>query len=218
MAEVGAQNQDAVLSGPEWGDEQWQEDRAVFTREEQTKQLPDGRVVITKVLVVGLDARKHWSDANPRKFDPDTAVRIIQYVNSGCFIETAAAAAGITKVTFYNWLRAGRDPKNPRSTEELRAWVAAMDEAFAMVEARAVSGILQAGAQSWQAYAWYLERVHAARYRQRNSVIPENPDGTPYVGSPAKSSEELIREVAAMQAALKEAEAVTDASSASNPA
>ena len=165
--------------GLEWGDEPWQTDRPVFTREEKTKQLPNGETVTAKVLVVGLEARRHWSDQNPRKFDPDTALKIVHYVANGTFTETAASAAGIAKRTFYNWLNAGADPDHPRSTEELRAWKLALDEAEAMAEARAVAGILQAGAQSWQAYAWYLERKHSNRWRAKTSMIAENPDGSP---------------------------------------
>jgi hypothetical protein len=174
----------------EWGDEPWQTDRAVFTREEQPKKLPTGETVTAKVLVVGLHARRHWSDKNPRKFDPDTALKIVQYVANGSFTETAASAAGISKRTLYNWLGAGADPGHPRSTEELRAWKLALDEAEATAEARAVAGILQAGAQSWQAYAWYLERKHSNRWRAKTSLISENPDGSP--AAPPKLEVTLI--------------------------
>jgi hypothetical protein len=202
-----------VLEGPDWGDEAWQEDRLVFTREERTREK-DGSRVVLKELVVGKRARDGWNKKNPKLFNPDTALRIIQYIGSGAFQELAAVAAGVCKATYYNWLKAGRDPNHPRSTDELRAWVQAMDEAAARAEARAVQGILQAGTQSWQAYAWYLERKYPERWRQRNSIIPEKPDGTEYTGGAIrpKSSEELIREVASMQAALKATETGKDAS------
>jgi hypothetical protein len=149
------------------------EDRPVFTREPTATGRGEGEVC------VGRDARKHWSDKNPTKFTPDTALKIIQYVGAGCFFETAAAAAGISKVTFFDWLKRGERRNDPRSTEELRAWKISLDEAAALAEARAVRGIQAAGASSWQAYAWYLERKHPDRWRQRNSSILENPDGTP---------------------------------------
>ena len=161
--------------GPDWGDEPWQEDRKVFDREEQVGR--DGQTKV-KVLVVPLEARRHWSDKNPKKFNPDTAVKIIQYVAMGAFLETAASCAGVCKMTLHNWCKAGEDANHPRSTEELRAWKTALDEAEAFAEARAVSGILQAGATSWQAYAWYLERKHWNRWRAKTGVIAENPDGS----------------------------------------
>src|SRR5208283_5869700 len=117
-----------------WGDETWQEDRQVFERDAQTK-----------VLAATPEARRHWSDKNPKKFTPDVAVKIIQYVGMGAFVEMAAVCAGISKVTYYQWCKAGEDPAHPRSTEELRAWKRELDGAAAMCEARAVAGILAAG-------------------------------------------------------------------------
>jgi transposase len=156
------------------------EDRPVFGRDDKTSQV-----------YVSQDARKHWSDKNPKKFNPDTAIKVIEYVGSGCFLETAAAAAGLSKVTLYKWMRLGENKNDPGSTEELRAWKVRLDEAEAMAEARAVQGIQEAGAQSWQAYAWFLERKYPQRWRQRNTVIPENPDGSPY--NPPKLEVSLFR-------------------------
>ena len=161
--------------GPDWGDEAWQEDRPVFNREEQVDH--GGRKV--KVLVVTPEARKHWSDKNPKKFNPETALKIIQYVGGGSFLEQAALAAGICRMTLQNWIKAGENPAHPRSTEELRAWKRALDEAEAFAEARAVAGILQAGTVQWQAFAWYLERKHWVRWGKKDTSMLANPDGTP---------------------------------------
>jgi hypothetical protein len=173
-----------------------------------------------KPIAVSAESRQHWNDKNPRKFTPDAALKIIQYIAAGCFIETAAGAAGVTKKSLYNWMALGENPKDPRSTPELRAWKKLLDEAEALAEARAVQGIQAAGAGgTWQAYAWFLERKHANRWRAKSSVIPENPDGTPYVGAAVqpKSSEEMIRQVQAMQAALAATAPGKDAPGAPEP-
>ena len=162
--------------GPDWGDEAWQEDRPVFDREEQIDKNT-GRPV--KVLVVPLEARKHWSDKNPKKFSPETALKIIQYVGGGSFLEQAALAGGICRMTLQNWIKAAENPDHPRSTEELRAWKRALDEAEAFAEARAVAGILQAGMIQWQAFAWYLERKHWNRWGKKDTSMLANPDGSP---------------------------------------
>ena len=145
------------------------DDQPVFEREEK------------KPISVSAEARKHWSDKNPRKFTADAALKIVQYIAAGCFIETAAGAAGVSKMSLYKWMALGENPDDPSSTPELRAWKKLLDEAEALAEARAVQGIQAAGAGgTWQAYAWFLERKHANRWRAKTSVIPENPDGTPY--------------------------------------
>jgi hypothetical protein len=154
----------------EWGDV-LPDGADIFRREMQD----DGR----KVLVVTAAARKNWSGKNPKKFDPETAMKIVTYVSGGNFLQVAASAAGINRKTLYNWMQAGNNSKHQHSTPELCAWKRALDEAQAFAEARAVAGILTAGSMQWQAFAWYLERSRPERWRAKTSVIQENPDGTP---------------------------------------
>ena len=149
-------------SGQVADDDEWMEDRPVFEREQAGPEK--GKIVVSA------QARKHWSDKNPRKFSPDLAMKVIKFVSAGCFIETAAGAAGLSKNTLYEWMKLGENRKDPRSTEELRAWKKLLDEAAATAEARAVSGIQEAGAGgAWQAYAWFLERKYPDRWRARTS-------------------------------------------------
>lgn len=149
--------------------DEWMEDREVFSRDHEQQ------------LYVSPDARKHWSDRNPTKFTPETALKIIQYVGgSGCTLETCAAAAGISKQTLFNWLKtAERADDADGSTEELRAWKRHLDEAEALLEARCASGIIEAGSTSWQAFAWFLERRWPHRWAKRETTMHANPDGSP---------------------------------------
>ncbi|MGB4501182.1 MAG: hypothetical protein WBI21_07950 [Natronincolaceae bacterium] len=57
--------------------------------------------------------------ARPTKLNPETQNKIITAIRAGNYIETAAAYAGISKNTLYDWLRKGerekqRVAKNPR--------------------------------------------------------------------------------------------------------
>lgn len=131
-------------------------------------------------LIVSAEAKKHWSDKNSRKFTPDVAIKVIQFIGAGCFTETAAAAAGINKQTLYEWMRKAERDEDESVTPELRAWKVALDEAEATAEARAVTGIQQAGSSGvWQAYAWFLERKFPYRWGRKDTTMLANPDGSP---------------------------------------
>lgn len=183
-------------------EEGWTQDREVFARDEETKpgaSGPSRRIYVTEA------AKKRWSDKNPRKFTPDVALKVIGYIGAGCFIETAAAAAGLNKSTLYEWMkRAERNADD--STEELRAWKTLLDEAEANAEARAVRGIQDAGAAgAWQAYAWFLERKYHQRWGRKDTTLLGNPDGSPLTPSAADSTdrmntEQRAREVLALLA------------------
>lgn len=159
-------------------DDEWQEDRPVFDRGDG-KQPGDkaGALYVTK------EARKHWSDKNPKKFTPDIALKIITYLGgSGCCLETAAAAAGINKCTLHEWLRLAERSKpgdDSKGTEELRAWKKQLDEAECMTEMRAAQGIMDAGHTDWKAWAWFLERRYPQRWGRKDTTMHANPDGTP---------------------------------------
>lgn len=138
------------------------------------------------LLCVTQEARRHWSDKNPKKFTPETALKIITYLGgSGCCLETAAAAAGLNKTTLHDWLRrAERARGDDKCTAELRAWKAQLDEVEASTEVRAAQGIMAAGDTDWKAWAWFLERRYPKRWGRKDTAIHENPDGSPLVVSP----------------------------------
>lgn len=54
----------------------------------------------------------------PTILTPDLAATVINHIRAGSYVETAAAAAGIHKDTFYTWLREGA--KEQRRAEEGR--------------------------------------------------------------------------------------------------
>lgn len=121
----------------------------------------------------------------PTKFTQALAEKVLQYVRSGAYIETAAAAAGINKQTLFRWLREGAKGKN----KSLSDFSAAVEKALGEAELRdlLIIGRAATGGEviadvtvtkpdgttvrdrklsvpQWQAAAWRLERKFPDRY------------------------------------------------------
>jgi len=102
-----------------------------------------------------------------RKFSPEIAEKIVNFLRAGAFIETAAAAAGITKKTFYTWLKRGARAE----TGLLREFSDAVAEAQGTFEVMATAGIAGAAQDgNWQAWAWLLERKFPQRWGKKLEV------------------------------------------------
>jgi hypothetical protein len=101
-----------------------------------------------------------------KKFDAEVATTIVKYLRSGAFIETAAAAAGISKVTLYEWLRRGRrQGKGP-----MFDFVQLTEQAMGESEMMAILQISKAASTQWQAAAWHLERKYPERWGRRDRL------------------------------------------------
>lgn len=110
----------------------------------------------------------------PTKLTPETQETILNAIRAGNYIETAAALAGISKETFYKWLRRGARAK----TGKHRDFVDAVEKAQAEAEALDLQIIRQASKKHWQAAAWRLERRSPERWgRQRLEIT--GADGGP---------------------------------------
>ena len=72
--------------------------------------------------------------ARPSKLNKDVQARIVEFLKSGAYIETAAKAAGIGKSTLYEWLERGAKEDKGR----YRAFLEAVEEAQASDEMRGV--------------------------------------------------------------------------------
>lgn len=121
----------------------------------------------------------------PTKFSRELADKVLGFIRAGAYMETAAAAAGISKDTLYAWLRDGARGKNP----DLAAFSDAVEKAAAEAELRDLltigkaaqggevlrdvtitrpDGTTQRDRQlappQWQAAAWRLERKFPDRY------------------------------------------------------
>jgi hypothetical protein len=183
---------------------EWTEDREVFAVEEFEKDGKKG-----KRIYVSEAAKVRWrkNKGNPRKFTPERAMEMLNYFAVGGLKQDVCEAVGIDRGSLVNWEEKARDTE--KSTEELRAFVEWMGRKRALRRIEALARIQRAGMEgTWTAEAWYLERSDPNNWRQRNSVIPENADGTPYspATAPAKTSEEMIRSAEALAKEMLAAE------------
>jgi len=117
--------------------------------------------------------------ARPSKLTPETQQSIINALNSGNWIETAANYAGIATATLYNWLDRGRlererievdEEPNPNETQFLE-FLEAVEKSRSNAQVRAV-GLIQKAAidGTWQAAAWFLERSDPQRWGRYGRV------------------------------------------------
>lgn len=107
--------------------------------------------------------------ARPTKLTPQLQAKICDAIRVGCYIETAAAYCGISKDTFYNWLR-----KGARANSGIyKDFSDAVEKAIAEAEFRDVMIIANAAATDWKAAAWKLERKHPDRWGRKDKVSAE---------------------------------------------
>jgi transposase len=102
----------------------------------------------------------------PSKLSEALIKEICEYVRKGNYIETAAAAAGISKQTLYAWMKAGAREEDPLAVEFLDAYKKADAEA----EAANVQLIRTQARKNWQAAAWFLERKHPDKWGRKDRL------------------------------------------------
>lgn len=93
---------------------------------------------------------------------PEVHERMVSYVRAGNYLETAAAACGVSRYVVRDWLRRGAKGEEP-----FGAFAAAMHEAKALAEIRDVAIIGKAAEKVWQAAAWRRERMQPEKYGQQ---------------------------------------------------
>jgi transposase len=111
----------------------------------------------------------------PTKLTPELHQRIITFLGSGAYLETAAAAAGCSKQSLYDWMKRGAREKEGIH----RDFLDAVEKAQATAEIRDVALIAKAAERNWQAAAWRLERRAAIRWGRQDRMKLEGEDGGP---------------------------------------
>jgi hypothetical protein len=129
------------------------------------------------------------------KLTPEAQEKILRHLRIGAYVETAAAAAGISRDTFYDWLKRGANGKAPYAE-----FSAAVDQALAESEARDLATILAASKTQWQAAAWRLERRFPDRYGRHDRTKVEGKIDVDVSGA------ELASKLARLLAGAKEDE------------
>jgi transposase len=128
-------------------------------------------------------------------------------VRNGAYIETAAALSGISKDSFYRWLRQADDEDAPALTKELSY---AVKKALAEAEMRDLDTIGRAadGGQ-WQAAAWRLERKFPEKWGRKTHTHVEL---SGRAGGPIQIEEQrrLLLEVMGDAESLKAAELIAE--------
>lgn len=129
------------------------------------------------------DTRTHrkvkGKNGRPTSLTPQIFRTVIKYIRNGSYVETAAAATGIHKDTFYEWLKRGAaDLKAGNEGSIYVRFSDAILKAQAKAEMDALNRIAKAGAINWQADAWRLERKFPQRYG-RMVRIADGDDANP---------------------------------------
>jgi hypothetical protein len=116
--------------------------------------------------------------------------RLANTIRGGAYVETAVAFCGISKDTFYRWLRMAESAERtattaqstPEATELLLKLSDAVKRAMAEAELRDLFVIDRAAQQGvWQAAAWRLERKYSNRWgrQARLQIDCSGLDGKP---------------------------------------
>jgi hypothetical protein len=97
--------------------------------------------------------------------ESDTVQILLEAINDGNYIETAAELAGLSKQAVYDWIKRGEARETPYA-----AFADAVKRATARAEAAEVAKVRNAGndPRFWAASMTYLERRHPDRWARRS--------------------------------------------------
>lgn len=115
------------------------------------------------IYPVGINRYKSgkWKGGRPVEFRPEVAEKMLGFLRRGCYFETAADAAGVTRHTARAWLHRGAQEDGE---PEFRRWHEDVIQAMAASELDLLQHVVDAGHEKWQAAAWILERRHPERW------------------------------------------------------
>lgn len=113
------------------------------------------------------------SRGRPTKITEELVKTITEYIKAGNYPEVAASLAGVSRATFYNWLKKGHEHKTGIHHDFLDS----IKEAEDYAEAAGVERIRKAGEKNWTALAWWLERKHPERWGRRSDLKLEHSGG-----------------------------------------
>jgi len=113
----------------------------------------------------------------PTKLTPETQKKIVAAIQAGCYMETAAAFAGIDRATLHRWLKRGRRA-DPEAEDEgiYRDFCAVIARALAQSEVADVTVLSLAAKADWRAAAWRLERKFPDRWGRRSEITVHETD------------------------------------------
>lgn len=127
------------------------------------------------------------------KLDDQVTKVILQVLRAGGYDETAATRAGVTKKSFYEWLRKGDPAGTDPNLARYRAFRAEVEKARAESESRSVALVAQAATTNWQAAAWLLERRWPERWARPSQREKDEGAGAPVTVDPFAEVDELAQ-------------------------
>lgn len=99
---------------------------------------------------------------------------LLKLLRSGVPVTHACAAVGVSDVTFYKWIKNGKEGKTGQYVEFYndvqKAKADAVTRNVALIQKAAQGG-------TWQAAAWYLERCHANEFGKHETQRLEHSGG-----------------------------------------
>lgn len=107
------------------------------------------------------------------KLTPEMQDKICKAIADGNYIETACQLSGISKETYYRWIKYAEGEEAPEwggDKEIYCNFYDAIKKAESEAEAFFLSQIKRAAPRSWQAAAWYCERKMPDKYGQRQRM------------------------------------------------
>jgi hypothetical protein len=100
---------------------------------------------------------------------PETGPLIVAAVAAGEPLKFAAESNGIDEDTLMSWLRKGRREQDPLYVEFLKEIKKAQSAAVSV----RVKRITRSGRQTWQANAWWLERMHPDHFGTDKKLVAQ---------------------------------------------
>ena len=125
------------------------------------------------------DERAVKTSDKPLYLTQELIKQISNLILAGAYVETACAAAGISKMIYYEWLKLGNkrkhcDQKDKKHIDVLyEQFTDAINKAVVQAELRDVIRIDKAAEEHWTAAAWKLERKYPERWGRKIRVDGE---------------------------------------------
>lgn len=112
-----------------------------------------------------MDIRKGARKMAKLKLTDQLCDEICNDIKAGVPIKHASIAHGISESTFYNWFDKGREAK----TGKFKKFYDKIQEAKSVAITLRARRIYKAGETSWQADAWWLERVDPTNFGRKDT-------------------------------------------------
>jgi transposase len=126
----------------------------------------------------------------PCKLTDEVHKQIVAHLRIGAYVETAAAAAGIVKSTFYDWLRRGETGEEP-----FASFSADVARVTAEVEIELLCEVRTGDKDRWRSAMTLLERKFPKRWGQRTELTLKNSDSPTKEAFDALTDDELEAEL-----------------------